>query len=158
MDAVFKKLNYKNHQQVVVLNAPPSFDANLSSIADTATISRTVDTDQAVEFAIGFATTQVQVNEIVDSIAPNLKGDAIFWIAYPKGTSKNYTCDFNRDTGWEILGKYNLEGVRQVAIDDDWSALRFRKINFIKTITRSEKMALSEEGRTRSKNAIRPGK
>lgn len=158
MDAVFKKLNYKSHKQVFVLNAPASFDANISSIADSATISRTVDKDEAIEFAIGFATTQAEVNEIVNSVAPNLKGDAIFWICYPKGTSKNYTCDFNRDTGWEILGKYNLEGVRQVAIDDDWSALRFRKIDYIKTLTRREQMALSAEGKVRSKNVIRTGK
>lgn len=41
-------------------------------------------------------------------------------------TSKNYKCDFNRDSEWISLGKYNLEPVRQVAIDDDFSALRFR--------------------------------
>lgn len=152
MDTVLKKLNYKSHKQIFVLNAPTSFDANISSIADTATISRTVDKNEVIEFAIGFATTQAEVNEIVNSVAPNLKGDAVFWICYPKGTSKNYTCNFNRNTGWEMLGKHNLEGVRQIAIDDDWSALRFRKIDFIKILTRSETMALSEQGKTRSKN------
>jgi hypothetical protein len=157
MDAVFRKLNYKNHKQVFVLNAPSLFDANISSITDTATISRIAGVNEPIEFAIGFATKQGEVNEIVNAVAPRLKGDAVFWMAYPKGSSKNYTCEFNRDTGWEILGKFNLEGVRMVAIDDDWSALRFRKINFIKTLTRSEKLALSAEGKTRSKNAERTG-
>jgi hypothetical protein len=45
------------------------------------------------------------------------------------------------------MGQYNLEGVRQVAIDEDWSAQRFRKIAFIKKFSRQEKMALSQEGK-----------
>jgi len=28
--------------------------------------------------------------------------DAIVWFTYPKGTSKKYKCDFNRDTGWTL--------------------------------------------------------
>jgi hypothetical protein len=32
------------------------------------------------------------------------------------------------------LGEYNLEPVRQVAIDKDWSALRFRRVDKIKTL------------------------
>lgn len=62
-------------------------------------------------------------------------------------TSKNYKCDFNRDSGWTSLGKYNLEPVRQVAIDDDFSALRFRKVEFIKTITRRDCFAITKEAK-----------
>jgi hypothetical protein len=57
-------------------------------------------------------------------------------VAYPKGTSKKYKCEFNRDTGWSALGEFGLEGVRQVAIDEDWSALRFRKVDYIKSMQR----------------------
>jgi hypothetical protein len=49
-----------------------------------------------------------------------------------KGTSKKYSCDFNRDDGWEVLRQAGFDSVRQVAIDDDWSALRFRRFEFIK--------------------------
>jgi hypothetical protein len=65
-------------------------------------------------------------------------------------TSKNYKCDINRDTGWTSLGNYNLEPVRQVAIDDDFSALRFRKVEFIKSITRRESFALTKEAKIRT--------
>ena len=58
-------------------------------------------------------------------------GDALLWIAYPKGTSKRYTCEFNRDKGWGVLLGSGFDCVRQVAIDEDWSALRFRRIEFI---------------------------
>jgi hypothetical protein len=63
-------------------------------------------------------------------------GDAIVWFAYPKGTSKRYTCDFNRDTGWDVLGRLGFEPVRQVALDEDWSALRFRRAEFIQSLRR----------------------
>lgn len=56
----------------------------------------------------------------------------LLWFAYPKGTSKKYKCDFNRDDGWEPLRKLGFDTVRQVAIDEDWSALRFRRVEFIK--------------------------
>ena len=145
MDAVFKKLNYKNQSVVVALNAPESFEMNLESL-ENATIWRSVVDRQPVDFVVAFATKQSEVNEIAHAVGPLLAGDAVFWIAYPKGTSKKYSCDFNRDTGWSALGNYGLEPVRQVAIDEDWSALRFRKVEFIKTMTRNKKMILSEKG------------
>lgn len=150
MDAVFKKLNYKEHKQVFIHNAPTSFDVNLLSIADRTEIHRVVAEEDSVEFFIAFATQQSEINDIATQVMPLLKGDAIVWLCYPKGTSKKYKCDFNRDTGWAVLGQYNLEPVRAVAIDDDWSALRFRKVEYIKTMTRNDKMTLSEEGKEKA--------
>jgi hypothetical protein len=79
----------------------------------------------------------------VTKLASKLAGDAVLWMCYPKKSSKNYHCDFNRDSGWEILGDYELEGVRIVAIDADWSALRFRKVAYIKKIRKDGKLDLS---------------
>ena len=67
-----------------------------------------------------------------------------------KGSSKRYTCDFNRDTGWHVLGEAGFEPVRQVAIDEDWSALRFRRVEFIKSFKRESKHAISQRGKKRS--------
>lgn len=80
-------------------------------------------------------------------------GDAVVWMAYPKGTSKNYKYDFNRDTGWAAFGGAGFEPVRMVAIDEDRSAIRFRRVDFIKTITRDPKSRLSEKGKARSKKS-----
>ena len=68
----------------------------------------------------------IEIEQFISAIYQKLKGDAVIWLCYPKMTLKNYKCDFNRDSGWTSLGKYNLEPVRQVSIDDDFSALRFR--------------------------------
>jgi len=54
------------------------------------------------------------------------------WFAYPKGTSKRFRCEFNRDSGWHVLRSAGFDSVRMVAIDEDWSALRFRRRELIK--------------------------
>jgi len=70
------------------------------------------------------------------------------WFAYPKGSSKRYECDFKRDTGWRTLGQAGFEPVRQIAIDEDWTTLRFRRAEFIKSMTR--KRALSKTGKAKA--------
>jgi hypothetical protein len=81
---------------------------------------------------LAFATTQTEVDALSQVLASKAEGDALLWFAYPKGTSKRYKCDFNRDTGWDAMRRHGFDTVRQVAIDEDWSALRFRRVNYIK--------------------------
>ena len=69
----------------------------------------------------------------------------------PKGTSKKYQCTLNRDKGWEALGEAGFERVRQVAIDEDWTAIRFRRVEFIKTMTRRESFALTKQGKAKTR-------
>jgi hypothetical protein len=52
----------------------------------------------------------------------------VVWVAYPKGTSKKYKSDYNRDTGHALMEKHGLDGVSLVSLDDDWSAMRFKKV------------------------------
>jgi hypothetical protein len=78
---------------------------------------------------------------------PRLVDDAVFWIASPKRTSKRYRCELSRDTDWTAIGEAGFEPVRQVAIDEDWSALRFRRTTHIKSLTRRASMRISPEGK-----------
>ena len=156
MTPLFKKLNFKDQEQILVINAPTSFDPELSGMAEFAGIKKDIKKVKTIDFVIIFVLTQEQIDNSIELIFPKLNGDAVLWYCYPKGTSKKYKCDFNRDTGWETLGNCNLEGVRQVAIDEDWSALRFRKTEYIKTLTRRESYAISKDGKERTKkNASR---
>lgn len=150
MDAVFKKLNLKNQKTVVALNAPDSFQGNLDSIRDETLVVLAIEEIHEIHFILIFVTKQIEIDTLIPKIAPLLQGDAVIWMCYPKGTSKKYKCDFNRDTGWQIMGNYDLEPVRMVAIDEDWSALRFKKVDFIKTMKRSSLHALSEKGKLKS--------
>nr|MCU0327573.1 hypothetical protein [Chitinophagales bacterium] len=150
MTPLFKKLNFKEQTSILAVNNPKSFELELEAMSKTATIERDIAKIKEIEFAICFITTQNEIDNFVSDIYPKLKGDTIIWLCYPKTTSKNYKCDFNRDTGWSSLGKYNLEPVRQVAIDEDFSALRFRKVEYIKTITRRESYALTSDAKKRT--------
>jgi hypothetical protein len=146
MTPLFKKLNYKDHRPILVHGAPESFAPEMEAmLKETAVVTTWPSTADKVPFAIGFALMQEQVDALAQNFADHTEGDAVLWVAYPKGSSKKYKCDFNRDTGWATLGEKGFEPVRQVAIDDDWSALRFRRVGFIKTMTRS--FAMTEEGK-----------
>lgn len=145
MNAIFKKLNYKDQDQIFVINTPTTFQKELDEMTTITTVKTDVGATKEVEFFLGFVMTQKQVDDLTKKVAPMIKGDGLLWFAYPKGSSKKYKCEFNRDNGWNELGKYGFEPVRMVAIDEDWSALRFRKADNIKTMTRS--FALTEAGK-----------
>ena len=135
MPTVFEKLNLKAQRRIIVLNAPSSFDAELATL-DGVNVVRDAKRAKSIEFAIAFATTQNQLDLASTVLAEHAIGDAIVWIAYPKSTSKRYSCEFNRDSGWTVLRNAGFDTVRMVAIDDDWSALRFRRVEFIKNAKR----------------------
>jgi hypothetical protein len=133
MDPLFIKLNYKVGQSLIVLHPPVEFEQLLKTIPAEYKVAIKLTPNQPIEFIIVFSDKKAEIEKLLKSIVPCLIGDALFWLAYPKGTSKKYSCDFNRDTSWEICKPYQLLPVRQVAIDDDWSALRFRKKEYIKS-------------------------
>ena len=143
MADMFKKLNLKSQEEVLVVNAPESFEPELA-LLDKVVIRRSIDDVQSIDFSLAFVTRQAEVDELARKIVQHAEGDATVWFAYPKASSKNHTCEFNRDTGWTVLGELGLEGVRQVAIDADWSALRFRRVEFIKKMTRATQRRLTE--------------
>ena len=150
MDPVFKKMNFKDETKILVLNHPPSFQENIDGMTGYTSFVHQPSKIKKIEFVIAFVTEQKQIDSIVKKIAHKFDGDAKIWFSYPKKSSKNYTCNFNRDTGWQIMGEYDLEGVRQVAIDADWSAIRFRKLDYIKTLTRRKSMALSKKAKEKT--------
>ncbi len=150
MTALFKKLNYKAHKQILVLNAPQSFGEELSLMEESTQVVQSIELAEVIEFTLAFVLDLIAIENFIHSIQQKLSADPIIWIAYPKASSKKYTCAFNRDTGFGILGVYGFEGVRQVAIDEDWSALRFRRVSHIKNITRKESFALTKEAKERT--------
>jgi hypothetical protein len=146
MSPIFTKLNLKSQTEILVLNAPESFDPELAALSNV-TIRRNAGDVKEIAFSLVFVTKQKEVDAVARTIIRKATGDAIVWFAYPKGTSKKYKCDFNRDTGWAALGAAGFESVRMVAIDEDWSALRFRRVEFIQSMTRDKTRALTKQGR-----------
>jgi hypothetical protein len=150
MTPLFKKLNLGSCETILVLHAPESFESELSQLVGIKVLRKATSKTKP-SFAIGFSVTQSQCDLVSSTFAKATEGDAVVWIAYPKGSSKKYQCEFNRDTGWTVLGQSGFEPVRQVAIDEDWSALRFRRAEYIQSLTRNNEMAISTEGKRRTK-------
>jgi hypothetical protein len=128
--SVFKKLNLSNQSQIAVCNAPDSFETQIEALGGVKVLRDPKRLD-GVSFALLFAMTQAEVDRL-SKLAALMPGDALVWFAYPKGSSKRYRCEFNRDTGWAKIRAAGFDSVRMVAIDEDWSALRFRRLEFIK--------------------------
>ena len=132
MATLFDKLQLKGHGEILVLNAPESLEAELSRLP-VLHIHRGIQALPQMTFSLAFVTKQAEVDALAAKIAARAKGDAAVWFAYPKGSSKKYKCDFNRDTGWSALHAAGFDTVRSIAIDEDWTGLRFRRKEYIKS-------------------------
>ena len=132
MATIFDKLNLKDQQEILVLNAPASFEPELARL-HVLTLHRNIESVAEIQFVLAFVTRKAEVDALAAGIAKRAKGDAVVWFAYPKGTSKKLKCDFNRDTGWDPFKALGFDTVRIVSIDEDWSALRFRRVEHIKS-------------------------
>ena len=137
MSSAFEKPNLKAQREIVVFNAPASFEPELARLKNVK-ISRNPTTPTGVQFALAFATQQAELDRLTALLAAASEGDVVLWFAYPKGTSKRNRCEFNRDSGWQVIRRAGFDSVRQVAIDEDWSALRFRRLEYVKVSARRQ--------------------
>lgn len=137
MHSLLKKLNYKEASTILILNPPTEFSPILAEIKNNILVLEKMPSKSPVSFALIFIYAQKEISSYL-SILDILEPDGDLWFAYPKKSSKKYKSDLNRDVGWDLLPAHDFLAVRQIAIDDDWSALRFRNKKYIKSLTRKE--------------------
>jgi hypothetical protein len=133
MKKLLEKLNYKGNERIAVLNAEENFTVSLASELSDVIIDREIDPRFPYQFILIFVRSLAEIETYTSIALHNLLCDGILWFCYPKKTSKKFRSDIDRDHGWKTLNAAGFHGVRLVAIDDDWSALRFRNIKFIKS-------------------------
>lgn len=124
MNPVLKKLLYKGQNPVLLLASPPGF----KKIIEAFDSKPQTKPKGHYDFILAFAYSLSDSQKIAGTAAKVLSEKGIFWMAYPKGTSKKYKADINRDTGHALMEKLGFLGVSLVAIDEDWSAMRYKKI------------------------------
>ncbi len=132
MDPLLKKMTWKDGMNIQIWNAPSELKELISSWKSGGLINPEAKPD----FLLAFVQTEEEVKKYFLEMQNLTPEDQQIWLAYPKGTSKRYKAQINRDSGWKYLGEFDFEGVRQIAINEDWSALRFRKRKYIKVMTR----------------------
>jgi hypothetical protein len=109
-----KKLNLKDGMTVRVVGRPPGVDL------DDVPITTSAKADAILVFVKTLADVDAKSGPVVEAA----KEDRLAWIAYPK--AGQLSTNLNRDILWRHLLKKRIQGVRQVSIDEVWSALRFR--------------------------------
>ncbi len=73
---------------------------------------------------LAFVTDRTGLDARQDVIVTAASADRLTWVAYPKAGQLG--TDLNRDSLAARLRSHGVRPVRQVSIDDVWSALRFR--------------------------------
>lgn len=118
-----RKLQIKTGMTILLLNMPAGFDKVLAPLPAGAVLA----TSGAGPFDVVycFALDGEELARYAPAALAALRPEGMLWIAYPKGSSGVRT-DLSRDNGWEVVTDQGWEGVRQIAIDEVWSALRFR--------------------------------
>ncbi len=121
---VLQKLRMKSGQQAAVVGAPESVRAVVTDIPEGVDLSESLVGQ--FDFILCFVTTKLQAEQMAPSLKAAMKPGAILWLSYPKG--KSMPTDLNRDVLFAAMKAHGLQAVSNVAIDEVWSALRFKVV------------------------------
>lgn len=116
---VAERLQVKKDRLLAVIGATPELDDWVGASDKRAGPS---DADVVILFARDNASLRAEL----EGTMGKLQGTAILWVAYPKLSSK-MAGDLNRDLIRSIVPDYGLDTISQIAVDNDWSALRLKR-------------------------------
>jgi hypothetical protein len=133
--SLFEKLQLKDEKNLLIQGIPSSIEKQFAKLTYAKNVTPLLKSKK-VEFALVFALSQQQLNNVMKEVFPALSAETKLWVAYPK-TSSKIVSDLNRDCSWDLLIKNGYESVRQVAVDNVWSAIRFKKLETIPNKDRS---------------------
>jgi hypothetical protein len=126
---LMKKLLLKPGMRVLVINAPSRFLEDLGPLPEGALFAE--GPDGTLDFVQLFVLNSEQYRQMSRSALRAVKPDGLLWICYPK-KSAGVESDLDREVVWKLLEPAGLRPVTQIAIDEVWSALRFRPIDKVK--------------------------
>jgi len=119
--SVSRKLQIRANSTVLFVNAPKDYDAKLGPMPEGVFIVRKIV--GKVDFIQLFVDSRKELEEHVPRLKPVLSRGGVFWVTYHKGTSGVAT-DINRDGIADYARTMGMRPVAQIAVDEDWSALR----------------------------------
>lgn len=122
MGEMTRKLQVKNGMRIAVIDPPEGLaDVFDEEFGDT----RVEGLDDPHDAVLAFASSLAEARAVTQRVFATAGEGCLVWIAYPKKSSGVKT-DINRDSLWESLSETGWRPVRQVSIDDTWSAIRLR--------------------------------
>jgi hypothetical protein len=130
MASTVKKLGLKPGMRALVLGAPSGYMNSLAPLPDRVEVSQSLGS--AHEFVQFFATKKSAITKSAKKLLQSAAPGALVWITYPKKTS-GVESDLSREEVWAAMEGTGWRPVSQIAIDDVWSALRFRPTQDVKS-------------------------
>jgi bifunctional DNA-binding transcriptional regulator/antitoxin component of YhaV-PrlF toxin-antitoxin module len=132
-----ERLQIKPGMDVLIARAPFDVIPLLGPLPDGARARslKTLSSRSRADCVLLFVEDQAAIEAHAPRAIAAVRPGGMLWIAYPKQTGAIAT-DINRDRGWDVVSAAGWEGVRQVAIDETWSGLRFRPLAEIGQPTR----------------------
>lgn len=122
---IAQKLYIKPGYKFLLVNPPQGYLARMGDLPDgTILLSASSELVEAIQV---FVADRNQLEELLPRLKELIKPKGMLWVTYHKGTSKVKT-DIHRDSINAYAHSIGLEGVAMISIDDDWSALRLKKI------------------------------
>jgi hypothetical protein len=103
---------WSSDESILDAIGPLPDDVRLCERLDQATVGIVVAHDSA------------SMKQLLVSKKTSLTKPEVLWVVYRKGNK----ADLNRDKLWPILAEYGMRPITQVAVDETWSALRFRAL------------------------------
>ena len=125
-----RKLLIKPGHRVAILNAPANFLDRLSPLPEG--VDLIDQPESARDVVLLFVTDTTELDRLAHLALGAVKRNGALWVSYPKKTSKLKT-DLSRDMAWRPLREAGFEVVSAIAIDEVWSALRFRPLELVGT-------------------------
>lgn len=126
--SILDKLNLTNEKNILIQGLPSSIEKQFNKVSFAKNLTPLLKS-RKVEFALIFAVSENQLNNILDEVLPALKDESNLWVAYPKITSKIST-DLNRESSWNKLTSLGFESMVQVSLDHVWQSVNFKKAGF----------------------------
>jgi hypothetical protein len=121
--SLVQKLQLKVDHRLAVVNAPDGYLEQLTpELEGIAVSAKATGKSDAV---LLFVNDLAEAERLSPKAIRAVEEDGLLWIAYPKGSSKVKT-DVNRDSLRKTVELIGWQSVRQIALDDVWSAMRFR--------------------------------
>jgi hypothetical protein len=119
------KLQLKKASRLELIGVPESYRESLAIALGDMTLEDEGAGGEPPEAVLAFVTGRDEAIAIATRAFARVAPGGLAWIAYPKGGAKTGT-DINRDILWQMLLAIGWRPVRQIAVDEVWSAIRFR--------------------------------
>jgi hypothetical protein len=124
-----KKLLIKPGKHWLLFNAPANYLSLLEPLPEETTVS--FEAKGAFDGIQLFVKNSTELVKSLKLVIPVLKPESIFWVIYPKKSS-GIESDLEMMSSWDELAKYGLGGVAAAAVDQTWTALRFKPTELTK--------------------------